>query len=227
MRDVTEIETIWQSDETERPRRKGFYLAVGLGACLAGFIAVVLMSFEEEDPAVVKARRLEAELMPSGLDDHPPLRFANDESALTAPPFRKATESDIDDRKVCGVETDGKSIAIILRPTERRDHLILSTIVGSSPVVVTHNYLLDTTRVFTRDTAGLIDLRLGGFTDAKELVLLYEGVRYLQDSDRIPLEDQPFVVTTLRKWYADHPDTLLNDSEQRNDVLYYWPNYQK
>ncbi|RMF45122.1 MAG: hypothetical protein D6753_00970 [Planctomycetota bacterium] len=227
MRDVTEIETSWQAEEPRRAGRGWIYLLVGIGLCLAAFASVVWMSFEEEDPARAKARRLEAELTPAGLDDHPPLRFANDELALTNPPFRRVIESDIDDRLVCGIEANGKSVAIILRPTERRDNLILSTTVGGKPIVVTHNYLLDTTRVFTGDSTEPIDLRLGGFTDSKQLVLLYQDVRYLQESDRIPLPDYPYVITTLRKWYADHPDTLLNDSEQRNDIMYYWPTYQE
>lgn len=217
--------------EPERPKLP-LPAKIMAGCLLVGFVAFslyIVSSFEEPDPRVAKRAALELEKEPSGDDDHQTLRFSNDEPPKRLPELREVSAEDLRDsqetRMVIGVTHGDEAHAYVIRGTPRKDALVIAAKIDGKPIVITHNYLLDgVTRVFTSDaTDELIDVHFGGYEESQRLVLLYNGVRYHQLSERIPLQDFPFEVTSLTEWAAAHPQTLVNDDEEKSDDSYYWP----
>ena len=220
--------------EFESPSQIPTVVKVIAGSILVGlvvFTVVVLRSFEPPNPREAKMAALELEKQPSGEDDHDDLRFANDEPPMIMPVMQPIREQDdLSGRTVIGVAVGDVSHAFVIRDSGQRSVLIISTRIGDNPVAIAHNYAVEggVTRVFTSpDDSQLIDLRLGGFDDMKTLVLLYQGVRYNQLSQKIPLQDLPFEVTTLANWHETHPETLVNFDEERSELTYYWPEYKQ
>jgi hypothetical protein len=86
--------------------------------------------------------------------------------------------------------------------------------VGSVSIVVIHCDLSGCTRVFQAQSA---NIRVGGITMSKQLVLRVDDKLFPLDSREIPLDEIEFVVTTWKQWRELHPDTLvyLGDSQKQ------------
>ena len=52
------------------------------------------------------------------------------------------------------------------------------------------------------------EIRMGGFS-GETLWILYDGERYEQDQEGIPLKNVPSVRTTWGEWKQQHPQTLV------------------
>lgn len=212
------------AEETPEGLPRPIKLAAAVGGLLLLMGAVyVAFSFDKPDARELRLQQLELEKIPSAKDDHSPLRFAMDEPARQSPTMQPVPEAvELESRRVIGVENEQVAHAYVIEETIERDALIVSTWVGDRPLVITHNYLLDETRVLTSSSANeSIDLRHGGWQEDKQLVLLLDGIRYHQHSKMLPLEDWPFEHTSLADWYEEHPHTLVNFDEEKTDRNFY------
>lgn len=118
-----------------------------------------------------------------------------------------------DEDLVIGVSVGGESHCYLGHSFDQNpnNHLVLDRI-GSTFLVVTHCDRNRCTRVLKNN--GATDVRLGGW-DGTNLVLLLDDVSYAQDSDQIPLDEIPFVVTTWKTWHDTHPDTVVYTGENK------------
>jgi hypothetical protein len=175
---------------------------------LIGFVIFVMFSFEGKSDEEVKLQRLEAEKAPTGRDDHRELRFAYDEEPIENLQFVALPEEGLDEIRVIGIEVGGEAVALALT-AEAKDFLFIRTMVNNRSIVAVHNYLGAQTNVFAGEGAEPLALKLGGQDVVRDVVLMYEDVRYTQNSSRIPVAQYPFEVTTLDKWAEKHPNTTV------------------
>lgn len=212
------------TDDYEMSENNGLPLLVKViggvfAAALLAFAVFVMMSFEPPDPKIAKTAELELELEPEGRDDHPGLRFAWDVSATESPEMVPCVLDDSNaSKKVLGVVVDSVAHAYVIKHVGLREFWLVSTVVGGKPIILIHNYLLDKTRVLTKnDSKELVNIRMGGMTGGKVIAVLYDGNRYHQFSESIGLDDYPFEMTTLGQWYEKHPETLVNYDQEEED----------
>lgn len=217
-------------DALDRKPPLPFWFKATLGAlalALLGFVVLVLNSFEPPDTrfdALVELQENERE--PSGEDDHDTLRVAHEIPAKQQPellPLSALPDTNYAERRVIGVADGDLAQAYVIKPVPRQRHvLLISTKIGDRPLVISHNYQKNRTRVFTsEDSTELLDVQIGGVDWPINLVYLYQGVRYVESSKKFPLPTFPFEVTTLDKWVEKHPDTLINFDEEVTEKDYY------
>lgn len=142
---------------------------------------------------------------------------------ISAPLLRQSDEVVVeDDTMVIG----GESRSYFLRAFES-DHVkgprdlsvfVVNDTISNRPVSITHCDRTHSTRVLTTKTRSgnsmtPMDLRIGGW--ANGLLLVFEGMHYLQHEVDIPLTDVEFTKTTWKQWRINHPKTLLYTGEQR------------
>lgn len=154
------------------------------------------------------ARADEAELLPSGADDHSQLRTAFDTPGFSNPQFFSEEESDLDpSTTVVGIEVNGEAVAFPLQELEK-PHIVNSVIQGQA-LSVTYCTLANCVRVLAQDSQGPIDLRIGGQDNNMQMVFLYQGSRFAQESKKLPLQDYPFTRCSLAQWKKQHPKTQV------------------
>lgn len=152
------------------------------------------------------ARADEAELLPSGADDHSELRMAFNSAGVTDPEFETIENSKLSPTTpVVGIEVEGEAVAFPL--AELEEPHIVNAVIGKRALSVTYCTLVDCVRVLTDESEKPIDLRLGGQDGNMQMVFMYDGARYAQESQKIPLNDFPFKRCSLAEWKKLHPQT--------------------
>lgn len=146
-------------------------------------------------------------------EHHKPLRVMVDIPGATRPNLLDANSTIVNDTdNVFGVVVNGKAYAFAFAASAFSNSTgrILNLLIDQTPISVTYCELMGCFRVLTSDAGtNPIDLRIGGFDVACQMVFLLDGIRYDQTSTEIPLQDLPFEKTTLGDWKAQHPDTLV------------------
>lgn len=185
------------------------------------FGVIVLNNFEPEETWRAESEALWNERDPEGEDDHETLRFASEEPAVRPEmlPLSALPDNDLASRAVIGLVEGDTAHAIVVKPNGKVKNVYLATtLVGDRPVVIMHSYLKRETRVLAGPPGDEpLDIKLGGGDFLQNLVMLYDGVRYSQVSEKIPLEEYDFTITTLDKWVEQHPDTLINFDEELHE----------
>jgi hypothetical protein len=86
---------------------------------------------------------------------------------------------------------------------------VVNDVIADSPVSITYCDLSQCVRVLTsQGQQQPLRLRIGGISEGK-MLLLYEGQRYEQSDDAIPLQDVSFTVTSWGQWKNEHTLTLV------------------
>ncbi|MFK7736468.1 MAG: hypothetical protein AB8B50_10585 [Pirellulaceae bacterium] len=200
-------------------------MAVVALLAIVGFVAFIATQFEPPDPRIAKGERLWNEMDAAGEDDHDTLTFVVETQAPNPKmiPLTKLPDDDLESRKIIGIEVDGIAHAYILHEVPMKKNIfMLSTVIGNRPIALAHNYRRDVTRVLTKENhSEVLDFRLGGADYMRNIAILYDNVRYRQDSERLPLDDYPFTRTTLDKWVKEHPGTLINFDEELSEQDFY------
>ena len=207
----------------------GIPRVIWAGGCILilaflSFSIFIASSFEGRYQQRKVALALEAQREATGNDDHKTLIFIHDNPAKELPVMEPVPEGlDLDSKTVVGVVAGDVAHAYVLRDTPDRTVLLLSTIVNDRPVVISHNYERDITRVLTDpNSTELIKIYVGGWEYERDLVLMLENEdRFDQESLKIPLQDFPFQKTSLAEWVKLHPNTLVNFDEEKTDKNYY------
>ena len=112
-----------------------------------------------------------------------------------------------DDEYVIGVEVNGHACAYLLAGMNDIDQHIVHHQLGGQEFTVTYCDKSECIAVY--DKAGTTaEIRNGGFS-GETLWILYDGQRFEQDAEEIPLKIFPSVKTTWAEWKQQHPETLV------------------
>lgn len=181
------------------------------GLLLAAFVIFVVANQESKSEADKLREWIESERQPTGDDHHMALRFVWDEEFNSQnPKMEPLPNDDLPDVPVIGVDVDGTAHAFTLNDKAKDQTTTIQTKIAGRPLAIIHNYVHKTTRVFTVDSGDVVPVKRGGLQDDFQFALLHNGVRYVLDSEKIPLDNYPFEVTTLAEWAKSHPDTLVH-----------------
>jgi hypothetical protein len=86
---------------------------------------------------------------------------------------------------------------------------VVNDLIGGVPVSITYCDLTRQVRVLTDASRNCpLPLCVAGQRDG-QMLLLFEGTRYLQNDEAIPLDDLCFEVTTWTQWEQHHPQTTI------------------
>jgi hypothetical protein len=86
---------------------------------------------------------------------------------------------------------------------------VVNDVIAESPISVTCCDISGCVRVLTAEgQSEPLALRVGGRREDK-MLLLYEGQRYVQEDEAIPLHDVAFTVTSWGQWKKSHPSSLV------------------
>lgn len=222
--DLTDRNEIPESDGTPPIVKK---IGFGILGLLLIFIAVAVYFHEGPDLKRIEAMKLEMELDATGEDDHETLRYPENLPGTVAPPFVAPREGDdYENQSVIGFLVKDKPYAVLMNPVREKHLLLITAVLEGNGVVATHNYGLKVTRVFTAENVEEpLDVRLGGWEFLRGLALFYDDVRYSQLSEKIPLDDLEFEISSLADWLAQHPETKVCYSEENleENVVGNWP----
>ncbi|HBE68613.1 MAG TPA: hypothetical protein DDW52_10750 [Planctomycetaceae bacterium] len=187
------------------------------GLLLAAFVIFVIVNQEGKSEAEKFREWVDSERQPEGDDHHMALRFVWDEEFNSQnPKMEPLPDGDLPAVQVIGVEVDGVAHAFTLNDKAKDQTTTIQTKIAGMPLAIIHNYVHKTTRVLTSSTGDVVPVKRGGLQDNFQFAVLHEGVRYVLDSDKIPLDDYRFEITSLAEWAKAHPDTLVH----------YTPNYE-
>ena len=145
---------------------------------------------------------MEAEMMP----DNPPEEL--DEPGIYDARFYRADQVVFpDDEFVIGIEVDGKACAYLLAGMNDVDQHIVHHELAGQQFAVTYCDKSDCIAVY--DKAGTTaEIRNGGFS-GETLWILYDGQRFEQDAEQIPLKNFQSVKTTWGDWKKKYPHSLV------------------
>lgn len=178
---------------------------------LAGFVALVMFSFEGKTEAEKREEWVESEREPSSSDVHESLYFVWDEPFTVSPLMQTPTAEQLKSKEqVIGVAVGDQAHAYVLNEKDRENMTTITTLIGKTPIVIVHDYMMQQTRVMKGDGSEVIDVRRGGRQEGgMKPVILYEGNRYRFDATQLPLEDYSYSMTTLDAWTTEHPSTTV------------------
>ena len=147
---------------------------------------------------------------------HDPLYMKVDFPGITDPEFVDVADSDLsDDTTVVGVMVDGDAYAFPREAMKKPSQHVVNAVINETPMSVTYCDITECVRVLTDKTANRpINLRVGGRDINGSLVLILDDVRYGQERPEIPLQDQPFEITSLKEWKAMHPHSRVRNLEE-------------
>ncbi len=112
-----------------------------------------------------------------------------------------------DDARVVGVSVGERHRAYSIEVLSAMTSHVVNDLVDEVPVSVTYCNQSDCARVLTSEEHGTpVDLWLGGWMGG-QMSLRYHDLHYPQTSERLPLLDYPFTLTSWREWRELHPDT--------------------
>ena len=109
---------------------------------------------------------------------------------------------------VIGVVIDGSARCYLQRAMSDLEANVLNENRTARPYCVTWCDRTDTVRVFAGRGGEALELRTGGFSDGR-MLLLHSGQMFPQDSAELPYEDLNFVRTTYGEWVQEHPESLV------------------
>ena len=189
--------TIWQNR----------WVLVAVVVILVPVLVLSLLDIDS-DPAWVPPQSekekmaLEAEMMP----ESPPEEL--DEPGIYDAKFYRVDQVVFpEDEYVIGVEVDGKACAYLLAGMNDVDQHIVHHALGGQQFTVTYCDKSECIAVYDKaDTTA--EIRNGGFS-GETLWILYDGKRFEQDAQDIPLKSFPYVKKTWFEWKKTHPDTLV------------------
>lgn len=157
-----------------------------------------------------RKEREEQKRISAGGDFYRPLRIMVDYPGVTNPPALTASQVAVpDSTAIIGIERSGDALAVPLSALKHPKRHVLNLMVDETPVSITYCDLKGCVRVFSRDGASPIPLRIGGLDIDNQLVLLMDGQRYGQESKDIPLNDIRFEQTSWAQWKARYPETHI------------------
>ena len=193
----SEQPTIWQNRWT---------LVIGVLVLVSALIWMLLdvgngkAPVPPETESQLQAR--EAELMP----DNPPEEM--DEPGIYDAKYYTAADVVFpDDEEVIGIAVGGKACAYLLNGMNDVDQHIVHHDLGDRKLTVTYCDKSECIAVFDRAET-TAEIRMGGFS-GETLWILYDGERYEQNEEGIPLKNVPSVRTTWGEWKQQHPQTLV------------------
>lgn len=217
----------FEADRRGMPKPLLFIVGI-LSLLFLVWLAIVINSFDKQDSQADAEREEEeamlAELEPGVGDDHGLLRFATDISAKPVPvmiPLYEVPESLLS-KKVIGISVGEIHHAYMIDQGSARKNLFLfSTSIGTTPIIALHNYRQEKTFVYSSDETEMIDVAFGGYDGVNNIILKFNTIRLVQDSDKIPFDPYPFEVMTLQQWSELHPETLVNIDETKSSKDYF------
>jgi len=193
----SESRTIWQNR----------WVLVALVVVFVPMIVWVLLDIDSGHVPVppeseVELMAMEAEMMP----DNPPEEM--DEPGIYDAKFYTADEVVFpDDELVIGIEVEGLACAYLLAGMNDVDQHIVHHELAGQQFAVTYCDKSDCIAVY--DKAGTTaEIRNGGFS-GETLWILYDGQRFEQDAEGIPLKNFPSLKTTWGDWKQKHPHSLV------------------
>ena len=203
-------------------------ILVIVGALFCIWLGVVLSSFEGRDAQAEALREQEEEMIretePGPGDDHGTLRIASDISAKPAPGMIRLSEvpESLMDKQVVGISVGSTHHAYIIdRVSGQKNLMLFTTSIEATPIVTLHNYRQNKTFVWTSNATDMVDVAFGGYDNINNIILKFSTVRFVQDSERMPLKPYPFEVMTLKQWSELHPTTLVNIDESKSNQDYF------
>ena len=190
-------QTIWQNR---------WVLVVGIIVAVPAL--VLLMLDLDAGPAPVPPQSaeemlaIEAEMMP----DSPSEEL--DEPGIYNARFYEVNEVVFpDDEHVIGVEVNGHACAYLLAGMNDIDQHIVHHELGGLEFTVTYCDKSECIAVYDK-VGTTAEIRNGGFS-GETLWILYDGQRFEQDAEEIPLKIFPSVKTTWGEWKQQHPETMV------------------
>ena len=190
-------QTIWQNR---------WVLVVGIIVAVPAL--VLLMLDLDAGPAPVPPQSaeemlaIEAEMMP----DSPSEEL--DEPGIYNARFYEVDEVVFpDDEYVIGVEVNGHACAYLLAGMNDIDQHIVHHELGGLEFTVTYCDKSECIAVYDK-VGTTAEIRNGGFS-GETLWILYDGQRFEQDAEEIPLKIFPSVKTTWGEWKQQHPETMV------------------
>lgn len=142
---------------------------------------------------------------------HEQLRIVADMPGVVDPRFTDATSTSLAAAdEIIGIVIADQAFAFARRVMHSPEKHIINLCIDENPVSVTYCDIVDTVRVL-HGPHGIrpLDLRVGGMDVNQQLVVLLGGVRYGQGSPDVPLADYAFERTTLERWIAEHPESMI------------------
>ena len=193
----SESRTIWQNR----------WVLVALVVAFVPVIVWVLLDIDSGHAPVppeseVELMAMEAEMMP----DNPPQE--TDEPGIYDAKFYTVDEVVFpDDELVIGIEVEGQACAYLLAGMNDVDQHIVHHELAGQQFAVTYCDKSDCIAVY--DKAGTTaEIRNGGFS-GETLWILYDGQRFEQDAEGIPLKNFPSAKTTWGDWKQKYPHSLV------------------
>ena len=147
---------------------------------------------------------------PSDLDESK-LKLRHEIPGVRRPKVYNADEVNLPDEvEVLGVQVGDEFRAYVLPVLSVVESHVVNDLIADAPISVTYCEFSDCARVLTSSIPGYpIDLGVGGLDEKDQLVLLFQGQRYRQKSQLLPLIDYPFTRTTWADWKSSHPLTSV------------------
>lgn len=142
---------------------------------------------------------------------HKALKTYVDHAGIDQPPLQEIGEVQLtDETPVIGIEVAGQAIAFISeKMMDPRAHIVNLNFNQEQSVSISYCYLADCVRVLHDSSDSPIPLHVGGLDINNQMVFLYDGERYAQNSTALPFDDYPFERLTLGEWKQRHPTTKV------------------
>ena len=155
------------------------------------------------------------EHFPSSDDDDEPLFLVMNTPGIAVESLESADEKQLpEDSEVIGVEVGGQPCAFVLEALESRDSHVINATIRGQAVSATYCNLSNCVRVFSDEQSDQpLTLGVGGLDRNWQMVLQFDGRRYSQTSQKIPLHDVDHTRTTLADWKKAHPGSLIYSGE--------------
>jgi hypothetical protein len=163
-----------------------------------------------EEKARWRAEREEQKRIMKGGEFHDPLFLMVNYPGVEQPDLVEIGDIDLPgDTEIVGVEVDGHPCAFVLDKMKDPARHIVNLVLNRHAVSVTYCDLVDCVRVLSDESKTPLPLHVGGLDVNRQMVFLYKGNRYGQQSAALPLTDYPYSRTTLGDWIRHHPNTRV------------------
>ncbi len=189
--------SIWQSR---------WVLAATVVIVVPGLIWILLEQSDRQHEIPPLSEEQQAAMNTAMLPENPAIEL--DESGISEGQYYTVDQVVIPDEEfVVGVEIDGNACAYLLGGMNDIDQHIVHHQLGGQQFTVTYCDKSECIAVYDR-TGTTAEIRNGGFS-GETLWILYDGKRYEQDAEDIPLSTIDSVKTTWGEWKQRYPDTLV------------------
>jgi hypothetical protein len=203
--------------------RNRWFLLLLAGCCLAAtLLSTMLVRSYLQLGAPIRSLASETD---DQLPEEPDAWESFEVPGVSFPPMTAASDSSLGDTvQVIGVVVNAEARAYLVSAmgippeavSEQAPNIehymrlhVVNDLIGGCPVSVTYCDVSRCVRVLT--TANRhepLELKIGGKRE-NDLLLFYEGQRYVQSDQQLPLADVVFTVTSWGEWKRLHPRSLL------------------